>query len=446
MAELSENQEQKEDASVIVHRSRSGFWLGIIILLIVVVLAGAGFFFLQQLRDEQEDIDVEIDKGDQRLMEINKQITSYHEQLASLQSQLATLDAKITGKDTHFTETLADHSNLHQEKLDSTKREFSLAIRQVQRQLGKTRGDWLIADAEYLLSVANQRLHLMGDVKTTQEALQAADQRLRESGDAAVFKVREQLVKEISELNKVKETDVVGVYAAIQSLEGDVDKLSVFLPFAGKEIKKDHIKPTAEQKGEGQDDESQGLFETALEELEDIVSIRYSDKPVDAILTPQEAHFIQQQMKVKLEMVKLSLVLQNEPLYHANLADAKKWLEENFTMNANAKVFMKELDRLQAIKIRSLLPDISKSLKMLRDIVKLRIETDKALQIPDDLGDLGELEMPVDSVSPPLAQEKTAVQEESATQTEPQVQSGSDNQQQPAVEAEPETPEKPADQ
>ena len=38
----------------------------------------------------------------------------------------------------------------------------------------------MIADAEYLLSVANQRLHLVGDVNTTRMALEAADQRLRE--------------------------------------------------------------------------------------------------------------------------------------------------------------------------------------------------------------------------------------------------------------------------
>jgi uncharacterized protein HemX len=63
--------------------------------------------------------------------------------------------------------------------------------------------------AEYLLSVANRRLHLMGDVSTTIEALKAADNRLRESGDTAAFKVRSQIVKEISAVKKVQVADVV---------------------------------------------------------------------------------------------------------------------------------------------------------------------------------------------------------------------------------------------
>ena len=65
----------------------------------------------------------------------------------------------MANKDSHFTKTLADFSQLHNQKLDGTRKELDEAIQHIQRQLGKTRGDWLIADAEYLLSVANERLH-----------------------------------------------------------------------------------------------------------------------------------------------------------------------------------------------------------------------------------------------------------------------------------------------
>ncbi|NYT47521.1 MAG: uroporphyrinogen-III C-methyltransferase [Candidatus Methanofishera endochildressiae] len=118
------------------------------------------------------------------------------------------------------------------------------SIQYIQRQLGKTRGDWLVADAEYLLSVANRRLHLMGDVSTTIEALKAADNRLRESGDTAAFKVRSQIAKEISAVKKVQVADVVGIYSQLEMLEEDVAKLGVFLPYSGKaKISNKHVKP-----------------------------------------------------------------------------------------------------------------------------------------------------------------------------------------------------------
>ena len=191
MTELNEKQAQDLGDDKKAHRSRSGFWFGIIILLIIIGLAGAGFYLLQGLRDQQKDLGGEV-KG-----EMSKQLSDYQAQLTAIQSQLANVSREVSSKDEHFNKTLADFSQLHEEKLKNTQKELNESIKQIQRQLGKTRGDWLIADAEYLLSVANERLHLIGDTHTTLEALEAADQRLRESGDTGVIKIREKIAEEI---------------------------------------------------------------------------------------------------------------------------------------------------------------------------------------------------------------------------------------------------------
>lgn len=372
MAVPIENQQQNDADSSKVHRSRSGFWIGVIIFVTVILLAGAGFYLLKELREEQKGLGGEINKGDMQLLELSRQISNNQEQLAALQKQLATVQGQIAGKDEQFNKTLANFSKLHQEKADTLRTDLTAAVTQIQRQLGKTRGDWLVADAEYLLSIASQRLHLTGDVATTREALVAADERLRESGDAAVFKVREELVKEIAALDKVQVPDIVGIYSTLQMLEGQVEHLAVLLPYAGKEINK----PRAEHE---HSEEAHNLLDSALVELEGLITIRHSDQPVKSILTPEQAFFIKEQLKVKLEMVKIALVQQNEALYKANLADARRWVKENFTMNDEGAGFAAQLDKLDAIQIRNQLPDISKSLKLLRSITKLRLETDKAL-------------------------------------------------------------------
>ena len=368
MAELSEQQEQEPGVSNPARRSRSGFWFGVIILLIIAGLAGAGFYLFTQLRDQQQGLGGEV-KG-----EMSKQIADYQSQLTAIQSQLATLEANVAGKDTHYTKTLADFSQLHNEKLEGTRKELNEAVARLQRQLGKTRGDWLIADAEYLLSVANERLHLVSDVNTTREALEAADQRLRESGDAGTFKVREEIARELSVLKGVTVPDIVGVYASIQTLQDRVDKLVLFLPYTGKTL----TAPSEVKQPPATED--QGLLDSAISQLGGIVTIRHTEHEVKAILTPEEAQFIREQLRVKLEMVKISLVQHNEALFQSSLADAKKWTEQNFTKNADVDNFIAELDRLDSLKIRSQLPDISASLKMLKDIATLRIETDKAMQ------------------------------------------------------------------
>ena len=372
MAELTEQQEQQPGEIKKPRRSHNGLWFGIIIL-IVISLAAGGFYLFMQLRDRQEGLGGEVK------VELNKQIGDYQNQLTAIQSQLASLQADIAGKDTHFTKALSDFSTLHDQKLDSTRKDLNEAITYIQRQLGKTRGDWLMADAEYLLSIANERLHLIGDINTTREALEAADQRLRESGDAAAFKVREQIAKEIALLRAVSVTDIVGMYATLDSLAVQVDKLSLLLPYSGKALtpaKTEHenISEPAEQSENGD------LLGLAAEKLQGLVTIRHTDQPVNQILTPEEALFIREQLRVKLEIIKISLVQQNETLYHSSLLDARNWVEQHFNKTDDSKNLLAELDRLAAIKITSHYPDISLSLKMLKDITKLRIETDKAIE------------------------------------------------------------------
>jgi len=221
---------------------------------------------------------------------------------------------------------------------------------------------------------------LMGDVDTTVEALKAADQRLRESGDTAGFKIRGQIAKEIAAVKKVKLADVVGIYSTLEMLEEDVAKLNVFLPYAGKGLSSgdsvSKAKPLAEN-------DINAKLDNALVAIEGIVTIRRLDSPVTSVITPEQKAFITEQLSTKLVMVKLALVQQDDELYQASIKDVLQWLQNNFTKNETYKQFVLELERLKSIQIRSNFPDISQSLKMLRNIAKLRLETDKALQEPD---------------------------------------------------------------
>ena len=397
MAELIEQKEGTGEDTQKVRKSRSGFWFGVIIILIILAVAGAGGYILMQLRERQTDLGGEV-KG-----EMTKKISEYQAQLNSIQETLQTLEATVASKEDHFTKKLDDHSKLHNERLDLARKELSTEILKLQRQLGKTRGDWLIADAEYLLGAANERLELVGDVNTARQALEAADERLHESGDPAVFKVREEIAREITALKNVEAADIVGLYASLQSLQDASEKLTLLLPYAGKTLA-----PSTEIHSHADSSEpAHELLHSAIEKLEGIVTIRHTDQPIKETLSPEEAQFIREQLRAKLEIVKIALVQQNEALYHAGLLDAKKWTELNFTPNPETRKFIAELDRFLGTNIHSHFPDVSQSLKLLKDIIKLRIETDKNLQSESSEtpkpGKIEPLPQEAVSVSPPPA-------------------------------------------
>jgi len=380
-------EEQQQDAKVQTEtqpvantqkKSYGGIVFGIVNFFLILLLIGGGFYLFQEIKDRQQAQGKDINKVDMREIEVSKQLNAFQSQLGAMQSQIATFGEEVAGKDNHFTKTLADFSQLHSEKLSATRKDLTAEVTQLKRQLGKTRGDWLVADAEYLLSVANQRLHLMGDVNTTRMALEAADQRLRESGDTAAFKVREQIAKEIAGLEAIKLPDIVGMYSSVQILKDKVNSLAVLLPYAGKpltESKQVHDHEQAQ-------DAEHGVLNSALQLLEGYVTVKHSDQPVTEIITEEDVEFIKQQLNVKLEMIKIALVQQNDALYQVNITDAKQWVNTNFTKNVNSKSVLSKLDDLSTIQLRSQFPDISQSLKMLKDITKLRIETDKVLSKP----------------------------------------------------------------
>ncbi|WP_428353222.1 uroporphyrinogen-III C-methyltransferase [Methyloprofundus sp.] len=389
MAEIIEEQKQQEPEPApiapIVKKSGNGVWFAVVIILIILGLAGAGFLLLQQLRDKQQDLGGVQSKDSQQMQELTKQISGYQAQLVAIQRQLADLSAEVGNKETNFETKLNKLSSLHSERLDTTSERLKESIQRIQRQLGKTRGDWLVADAEYLLSVANRRLHLMGDVSTTIEALKAADNRLRESGDTAAFKIRGQITKEIAQVKKVKVADVVGIYSTLEMLEEDVAKLNVFLPYSGKAKDQQNVRD-ASVAGASKDakpaNEINDLLNNALVEIEGIVTIRRLDNPVTSIISPEQKAFISEQLSTKLVIVKLALVQHDDVLYQTGINDVQQWLSKNFTKDAEYNNFLSELEQLKKIQIRNNFPDISQSLKMLRNIVKLRLESDKALQ-PD---------------------------------------------------------------
>ncbi len=347
--------------------SRSRAWIGYLMLFMVLALVIGGYFFISQIRSAQEGLGGQLSKGDQRLLDMTRQITDLQSELATLHSQFATLQAQISTEDTKFERQIGEQSTEINDKLNATKGELEKSIQRIQRQLGKTRGDLMIADAEYLLSIANQKLHLVGDVKSALAALEAADQRLRDSGDPAVFKAREALAKEIHLLNNIEAPDVVGISSKIMALEAKVKDIPSFLPHAGQKST-----PPPEQ---GKSEESGGV----LENLKDLVTVRRTDRPVGAILLPEEVEALHQVLLLKLEMARLALLRSDEALFKTSLQSAHDWLMEHFDHDASVtQAVASELSALMNSPIRIQFPDISESLTLLQNIEKLRLEAEKA--------------------------------------------------------------------
>ena len=362
-------------------KSRSLAWVGYMVLLGVIGLAAGGWFLLQELRSRQEGLGGQITDKTHQVQEVTHQITSVQSDIAALHSQVATLQSQLSGNDAKIERRLGDQAEQLDVKLESTRGEFAGAIQQIQRQLNKTRGDLLITDAEYLLSVANQKLNLVGDVKSVLAAMEAADQRLHESADPAVYKVREALAEEMAAVRKIQAPDLVGLSSQLLALEKKVPALPLLLPHAGTVKQHEKAKEEQQAKADEQGPEEQGdAFDSALRGFKDLVTVRRTDQPVEALLAPEQVEVLRQLLLLKLESSRAALLRNDEQLYRDSLATAIDWVGQHFDTAAGETRAM--LDALNSLAERSFTvayPDISKSMIMLQNIEKLRLEAEDAV-------------------------------------------------------------------
>jgi uncharacterized protein HemX len=348
---------------------RSGTWIGYGFLLIAVALGGGGWLLLQELRSRQEGLGGQLSSKDQQIIEVTRQVNALQSELAALHTQLVNFQSGTSNDEAQFERMLSDQANQFTERLDHVQTELSVSLNHIQHQLNKSRGDMMVADAEYLLSIANQKLHLIGDVKAVLAAMEAADQRLFDSGDPAVYKVREALAEEIATLRGVDAPDIVGLSARLLLLTRKAQTLPLFLPHAAME------------KPQTPDAETPSSLGTAIKEL---VVVRRTDRPVKSILSPEQAEALREVLQLRLEGMRIALLRSDDALYKEGLNSVTEWLKEHFdTQQDETRNVMEELDQLAKQPIRAPLPDISRSLSLLRNIERLRLEVEQgSLQKP----------------------------------------------------------------
>ncbi|MFM8333228.1 MAG: uroporphyrinogen-III C-methyltransferase, partial [Candidatus Methylumidiphilus sp.] len=344
----------------------AGAWLGYGALLLVLILVGAGVFLLRELRSQQEGLGSGLDKGDRQMQELLHQISNLQSEVATVHQQLATVQSQVTTEESKFEREIGEENAALSDKIEAVQGELGDAIQHIQRHLNQTRGNVRVADAEYLLSVANQRLHLVGDVKAVLAMMEAADQQLLESGDPATTPVRNALAEEIDLLKNFDPPDVVGISAKLLVLEGKVKELPLFLPHAER-AKENHQPATgsADVAAEGN---------AVLDSLKGLVTVRRTGQPVEAILHPEEVVALRQVLLLKLEMSRAALLRGDDDMFKVNMDSAVAWLSEHFDGAAElTQSVAEDLKGLRDTQLRVPFPDVSQSLSLVRDIEKLRL-------------------------------------------------------------------------
>lgn len=292
-------------------------------------------------------------------------------QLAGVQTLLQQQQRQLEQLEQRHQERLGRLDNFQDQVRDQVQRLDRQLIATSQQLLNmgaKGRTDWLLAEAEYLLRLANQRLLMERDPHGALALLKAADGVLAETDEVALYPVRRQIAQEIMALENVGGLDRTGVFLKLEALGRGIDQL---------EQRLEEPKVPADVTGEEPLDLSQGAGKVASsiwEELKQLVVIRRLDQPVEPLLPPENEFFLRQNLRLMLEQAELALLDKNQAVYEASLNKAANWVDRYFassarTTNRAAQVFLSNLDSLRQVQVDPPLPDISESLRLLKSLV-----------------------------------------------------------------------------
>ena len=263
-----------------------------------------------------------------------------------------------------------------EEKLASQRELIATQQRQIDhnaRELleagNRTRTDWLLAEAEYLLRIANQRLMIEKDIRGAMSALEAADEVLNESDDIGVYPVRQQLAREILALKGLTGVDRTGLYltleAAIDSIHQLTDQALISENAPG------FVVNAAQGESAGTGEEPGAVVQAwnkVKATLMQVVVVRRMDEPVKPLLSPDQSAYARLNLQLMLEEAEMAVLRGNQPLYERALTKARTTIDDWYNAsNPRVTALSETLAELAGKNVDPELPDISQSLDLLKE-------------------------------------------------------------------------------
>jgi len=226
--------------------------------------------------------------------------------------------------------------------------------------------DWLLAEAEYLIRIADHRIQLIGDIGTAVSALMLADHRLFALRDPRVTVVRRQINNDINRLRSLPEIDTVGIALTLTSLQQQVTALPL-----NRATRNNSVTPDGETQGNA--DSKPDFFASIWSSLKGLVSIRRVDDKATAIVPPEQRGFLFQNLALKLEAARFALLSGEDALYHQSLMAVDGWLGIYFDVQSSSvQAMLSSLQKLNNVKLDPMLPDLGASLQAVQSVISLR--------------------------------------------------------------------------
>ena len=333
---------------------------GMLISILALVVAGYAAYLIYESSSELKEARTSVRSLEIELANLKRTSDQKIEQLSVVLEQTTASIAQTREAENTAIADLGASFEVATEQLRTELRA------ELNEGLGTSGEDWLLAEVEYLIRLANQRVLMERDVSGALSLLSSADEIVEQTSGIAAYELRESLAYDIANLKAVSDLDTDGIFLSLSAMVSQVPELRRKQPELSP--------PTQIQVENG---EAQNYYQQFLSLVNNIfgrvlnsVDYRRDGVAITPLLPPKEEYYLRQNLILKFEMAQLALLRNDQPVYHTSLSEAKLWIVNHFIeTDPRTIALVTSLDQLMEVEVDRSLPNISGSLRAVRGLL-----------------------------------------------------------------------------
>ena len=336
--------------------------MSIAVIVLAVLLAAQSWSTSKQIRNLREEVAKRLQKGDVSNAETGVLARTVQEGTKELQIKVGALENR-----------------------QSETQSQQLALEQLYNDLSKNRDEWALTEIEQVLSTASQQLQLAGNVPGALIALQNADRSLSRSDKPQFITIRRAIGRDMEKLKALPSVDSTGVALRLDAVIAQIDALPMLsdetpalpaapekpgkagaLPAHGatKLVGPPAPEPLLQKVRDGWNTWSGDMWN----DVRQLIRIRRVDTPEALMLSPTQAYFLRENVKLRLLNARMALLSRNETAFRNDLIAAQDALAKYFDTRAKSTQTAQALLRqVQASNLAIEMPTLSDSLAAVRN-------------------------------------------------------------------------------
>jgi len=335
-----------------IEKNSSGNGLLVFLLFLVITVSAAAAYYLWDLQLKQGRL---LKTQQQSIENLNIQQTKTTNELNK--------KSKISENNLVKIESLVN-------QLKQTENISQQAIEIVNR----SQRDWALAEIDYLLRIAHQRIAVARDIKGAIAALKGADSRIEQLGDLNLFNIRKQLAIDIASLSAIHRADVNGISLALDQVIAYLPEL----PFksAKEEIKIQFSEDVAVEQPKSND---KTFVDSVIDTVKQIGDIKVHQRGIQAASSAEQQNSIEQLLRTYILGARLAALRFDQVQFLHEIKQASEIIRLHYDESDNRiQDLRKMLLDYSALQLSPNLPELTKAWTLLQNVKNPDTKENKA--------------------------------------------------------------------